>query len=313
MKTCVSIDMDNHQEYQSLIDPAGEMTGRSFYTDALPRFLDILDASGVRATFFMVGRDALVPEHRRIAREIVERGHEVGNHSHTHPYSFASLSREGKLHEITTAEQAIADATGQRPVGFRTPSSDVDIETLELLAELGYVYDASTFASPMMLAFLVYGKLFVKHDEYRLGSMRAVVAPSEPFRPSGTRLHRRREPGEPPGPDLIEMPLSVTPLLRLPFYATFLRMLGPRFFRRCVRRYGEQRSVLQMAFHLMDLVDLGETSLSGAVDRTPGLGVSFERRAGFVSSAIETLSRVGENATMGEVAAEHASRSVAAG
>ena len=107
----------------------------------------------------------------------------------------------------------------------------------------------------------------------------------------------------------MEIPLSVTPLLRLPFYATFLRILGPGFFSRCVRRYGTERHMLHMAFHLMDLVDHGGTSLGDAVQRSPGLGVSFARRGRFVTTAIETLSGVGENATMREVAAEHAARS----
>lgn len=312
MKICVSIDMDNFQEYRRLIDPSGEQQGRSFYTDALPRFLDALDEAGLRATFFMVGRDALVPEHGRIAREMVERGHEVGNHSHSHPYNFASLTREQKVREIETAEHAIADATGERPVGFRTPSCDVDEETIQILAEQGYTYDASTFPSPLMLAFVLYGKLFVKHDDYQLGPMTTVLAPSEPYRPSAARFYRPWRPGQAPGPDLVEIPLSVTPLLRLPFYATFLRMLGPRFFRARVKGYGRKRGLLHMAFHLMDLVDHAGTSLGEAVERSPGLGVPFERRARFVRSALAALAEAGESATLREIAREQVRASVAA-
>jgi len=308
LKICVSIDMDNFQEYRRLIDPGSEQPGRSFYSDALPRFLDALEAAGLRATFFMVGRDALVPEHRKIAREMIARGHEVANHSHSHPYNFASLSQEQKRRENEVAELAIADATGERPVGFRTPSCDVDEETVHILAERGYAYDASTFPSPLMLAFVVYGKLFVKHDDYQLGPMTTVLAPRQPYRPSAHHFYRAWRPGQPPGPDLVEIPLSVTPRARLPFYATLLRLLGSRFFGRCVRAYGRDREILHMAFHLMDLVDHTGTSLGRAVNRSPGLGVSFERRAAFVHDALAALAAAGEPATLREVAQEHAAR-----
>ncbi|MGH0029572.1 MAG: polysaccharide deacetylase family protein [Myxococcota bacterium] len=312
MKTCVSIDMDNFQEYRRLIDPAGRQPERSFYDDALPRFLDLLERAGLRATFFMVGRDAAPAEHRDVVRRLVDAGHEVGNHSQSHPYNFAALSREQKLREIVAAEEAIAERTGTRPVGFRTPSCDVDEETIRILAERGYAYDASTFPSPLMLAFVLYGKLFVKHDDYQLGPMTTVLAPRVPYRPSADRFYRAWRPGQPPGPDLVEIPLSVTPLARLPFYATFLRMLGPGFFRRCVRGYGTERPVLHVAFHLMDLVDHAGTSLGAAVDRSPGLGVPFEKRERFVASALETLAGVGENATLAEVARDAPQRASAA-
>lgn len=308
MKTCVSIDMDNHQDYRRLIDPSGDREARSFYVDALPRFLDALDAAGLRATFFVVGRDALVPEHRDLLQETVARGHELANHSHSHPYNFASLTREQKVREIEAAEQAIEAAVGTKPVGFRTPSCDVDNETIQILAEEGYAYDASTFPSPMMLAFVLYGKLFVKHDDYQLGPMTTILAPSDPYRPSAARFYRAWEPGQAPGPDLVEIPLSVTRRARLPFYATFLRMLGPRFLRRCVQAYGRERDMLHMAFHLMDLVDHEGTSLGEAVGRSPGLAVPFERRREFVADAFAALAEAGESVTLREIAEQRAAQ-----
>jgi hypothetical protein len=159
-----------------------------------------------------------------------------------------------------------------------------------------------------MLAFVLYGKLFVKHDDYRLGPMTTVLAPRQPYRPSAHRFYRAWQLGQPPGPDLVEIPLSVTPRTRLPFYATFLRMLGPGFFRRCVRAYGREADVLHMAFHLMDLVDHADTSLGRAVKRSPGLGVSFERRVAFVRGALSCLAEAGESATLREIARERADR-----
>ena len=93
VKVCISIDLDNYQDYQSLVDADLEGEPPSLYGDAIPRFLDLFDQHGVKATFFMIGRDAARSENRKIVREIAERGHEVGNHSFTHPYNFRRLGR----------------------------------------------------------------------------------------------------------------------------------------------------------------------------------------------------------------------------
>jgi len=93
MKACISVDMDNYQDYQSLVAPDTGAPRGSFFPDAVPRFLDELDRSGARATFFMIGRDGQDADNRRAVREIAARGHEVANHSQTHPYAFRRLGR----------------------------------------------------------------------------------------------------------------------------------------------------------------------------------------------------------------------------
>jgi hypothetical protein len=61
-----------------------------------------------------------------------------------------------------------------------------------------------------------------------------------------------------------------------------------------------------MAFHLLDLMDLSGTSLSRALASTPGLAVPYDRRRSFVRTALESIARMGEPATMREVAADYA-------
>jgi peptidoglycan/xylan/chitin deacetylase (PgdA/CDA1 family) len=110
VKVCASVDLDNYREYRRLVDPDGALPDVSFYDAALPRFLDAFDRHGMRATFFVVGKDLEVGAHRRAIREVAERGHEVGNHSWSHPYNLRSLPRREKEQEIARAEQARADA-----------------------------------------------------------------------------------------------------------------------------------------------------------------------------------------------------------
>ena len=83
-----------------------------------PRILDSLDASGVRATFFMVGRQIEVTG--AVARAIVAAGHDVGNHTYGHRHLW-TLSPAATVREVDAGAAAVADATGVRPRYFRPP------------------------------------------------------------------------------------------------------------------------------------------------------------------------------------------------
>lgn len=87
-------------------------------TDDTERILDTLAVREVRAAFFMVGRQ--VERHPRIARRIVAEGHEVGNHSYSHPiylYRSAGATRR----ELERTQEVIAATTGVRPIWSRPP------------------------------------------------------------------------------------------------------------------------------------------------------------------------------------------------
>jgi len=310
MKVCITVDLDNYQDYESLVDDRCAERPPSFYADALPRFLDLFERNGVRATLFAIGRDLADPANRRALREAAARGHEIGNHSYAHPYNFRSLSRARKAEEIDGAAAAIADAVGVAPVGFRTPSCDVDAETLELLAERGYLYESSVFPSPIMWAFMLYGRLFVRRADYQLGSPLAVLAPARPYEPRAARPFRAaRARGT--GLGLLEIPFSVATPLRIPFYSTLMRRLGPRAFDALLRAHGE-RDLLHALFHLIELADLRGTSLGDALDRAPGLGVPFEARCRFLEHAVAALARRGQAVPLREVAEAQRRRDAAA-
>lgn len=81
--------------------------------------LDLLDAHGAKATFFLVGARAEArPE---LVREIVARGHGIGNHSHTHPQArFWALGPMRMRREIDEAQATLTRIAGRAPVWFRS-------------------------------------------------------------------------------------------------------------------------------------------------------------------------------------------------
>ena len=87
--------------------------------------LDVLAAHNLKATFFMLGRQVeLFPE---IARRVIDEGHEVGNHSHSHPIYLFRSGNETR-NQLERAQETITRVTGARPrfarppCGVRTPA-----------------------------------------------------------------------------------------------------------------------------------------------------------------------------------------------
>ncbi|MEC5408148.1 polysaccharide deacetylase family protein [Paraburkholderia sp. MPAMCS5] len=85
-----------------------------------PRVLDLLDASGVRATFFCIGEKAR--RYPQLAREIVARGHALENHSQVHVHTFSVTFPRALTREISAAQRTLEDVSGERPLFFRAPA-----------------------------------------------------------------------------------------------------------------------------------------------------------------------------------------------
>ena len=86
--------------------------------EATPRILEVLSRYGVPATFFQCGVNVERAPAR--AREVVAAGHEIGNHTYTHPM-LHFRRREFIEEQIARAQSAILDHTGVTPRWFRAP------------------------------------------------------------------------------------------------------------------------------------------------------------------------------------------------
>ncbi len=95
--------------------------------------LDVLSRHKVRATFFVVG--TMIPGRRRLLRETLARGNEIGNHSWAH----GILTRRGAnaTRDMRATNAAIEAATGFRPCTFRPPYGLVDSRLVRRAHELG--------------------------------------------------------------------------------------------------------------------------------------------------------------------------------
>ena len=101
-----------------------------------PKLLDLLDRHQRKAIFFVIGEK--VEKHPELAREIIRRGHEIGNHTMTHPQgSFWCAGPWRTRREILDCQRAVEEATGVRPTRFRAPVGHRNLFTHPFTKKLG--------------------------------------------------------------------------------------------------------------------------------------------------------------------------------
>jgi peptidoglycan/xylan/chitin deacetylase (PgdA/CDA1 family) len=101
-----------------------------------PEVLDILDKYHVKATFFMIGSE--MEKYPEIVKEVVARGHVIGNHTYTHPHDIELDTEAQVIRELDQCEQVIERMTGRRTHLFRPPRGLVDSTVFTIAEEEGY-------------------------------------------------------------------------------------------------------------------------------------------------------------------------------
>lgn len=228
----LSLDLDNKWSYMKTHGDQGWEAFPSYLDVVVPRFLEVLQLIDLRMTVFVVGQDAALEENRAALASIPTAGHEIGNHSFHHEpwlhlYSDAQLRAE-----LSAAEDAIEDATGVRTTGFRGPGFSVSPAVIAELVRRGYQYDASTlptFLGPMARWYYFRtAKLDAEEAARRrrlFGRWRDGLQPIRPY-----RWRLAPSPGAAPGDEsadgqLIEIPVTTTPIFKTPFHVSYLLYL----------------------------------------------------------------------------------------
>ena len=99
------------------------------------KILDILDENGIQTTFFLV--DIWTQRFPELVQEISARGHEIGNHSATHP-QMSKLNRDQIQRELKVMSDNVQALTGTRPTLFRPPYGDYDNDVVLTARAEGY-------------------------------------------------------------------------------------------------------------------------------------------------------------------------------
>jgi hypothetical protein len=217
----LSLDLDNEWSYLKTHGDARWTSFPSYLDTVVPRALEFLHQRGLCITFFIVGQDAALEKNAAALRAIAAAGHEIGNHSFHHEPWLHLYSRDAIAGDIDAAESHIQRVTGARPRGFRGPGFSFSNDLLDILTRRGYAYDASTF--PTFIGPLARAYYFMKSRLNRgeLQRRKALFGnPGDGLRPN--RPYRWHVPAG----ELLEIPVTTMPGLRLPIHASYVIYLG---------------------------------------------------------------------------------------
>lgn len=110
---------------------------------AMPRIRRMLERESIPASFFYPAVSALL--HPDEVRAVAGDGHEIGIHSWIHEAN-TTLPREAERDLTFRARDVLAKVSGVDPVGMRTASWDFSVNTLDIIREMGLLYDSSLMA-----------------------------------------------------------------------------------------------------------------------------------------------------------------------
>jgi peptidoglycan/xylan/chitin deacetylase (PgdA/CDA1 family) len=146
-RCAVSLSFDADHETIPLRDadesPMRISQGQYGSRAAMPRIRRMLDRHGVRASFFYPAVSALL--HPEEVRALADEGHEIGIHSWIHEAN-TTVPPEAERELNLRAADTLTRISGRRPVGMRTASWDFSSATLDIIRELGLLYDSSLMA-----------------------------------------------------------------------------------------------------------------------------------------------------------------------
>jgi peptidoglycan/xylan/chitin deacetylase (PgdA/CDA1 family) len=302
----VSVDLDPVECYWRIhalpgAPPEGART--AILRRCLPRFAELFARHGVRATFFVVGRD--LDEDtlgRALVAQLARDGHELGSHTYTHPYDLVRLPSGEIASEIDRAHGVIGACGGTAPHGFRAPGYEISGEVIDLLRERHYRYDSSAFPSVpyygAKAAVMGAMRALGRPSGSTLGSPRILTAPRTPYRPASGAPYRAG------ALDIIELPLATTPILRLPVIGTSL-ITTPAWLRRHLVTAALRAPFFNLELHGIDLADAEADEIPPAlIARQPDLRRPLAHKLAALDETLAATKAAGARfARLDEVAA----------
>ncbi|RLB50212.1 MAG: polysaccharide deacetylase [Deltaproteobacteria bacterium] len=285
----VSVDLDEIDQYRGLHGlPPSDLCRHGVYDLALDRIGDFAAQLDIPLTLFAVGKDLERPQSATQLAALHDRGHRIENHSYTHRYDLSRLDRGQMEEEVARGQAVIEQLTGRRPVGFRAPGYTLSDRLLEVLAAQGLSFDSSAFPCPSYYlakcAALGWLKLRGRGSRAIVGSPLALAAPRTPYPQAGRGGHHG-------GAGLLELPISVTRRLRLPFIGTSITLAGSRGARLLARGCVDS-PLVNLELHGIDFLDVSD-GLDDLIAYQPDVRLPRDQKLVALVAAIDELRRYG--------------------
>ena len=271
----VNVDIDSLYLYYRIHGLDDADASNIVWERGVTRFAELFDEVGVRATFFVVASDLeRWPRAREMAEELVAAGHEIGNHTYTHPYDLIQRSDDEIAREIDEAHRILSEVRGSPVAGFRAPGYHMSDDVYRALVRTGYRYSSSIFPSPpyylAKLGVMGMMRLVGKTSKAIMGDPRIMIASRFP--------HHRRS--------MLEIPITVLPGIRFPIIGTSMTLLGQRGMR-LLRPAMRRMNFVNLEFHGIDLCDRDTDGID--LSSQPDLKVNVAEKRATYKATLEDL------------------------
>ena len=302
----INVDIDAIRFYHGIHGLAGWVSSASdpIWALGIPRFLELFAELNLSATFFVVAsdlvsvsdggaaRNATEAERRReLVRNAIARGHEVASHSFGHDYALSHRPFHEIYADLQRARDILTEVTGVSIEGFRAPGYNLSRPLIDAIQESKAIYSSSRLPSPPYFAakwmILLKGALMRRPSRSIVGEIAAPFFSRKPYRHQG---------------GLLELPISVFPLSRLPAIGTFLTLYGERGCR-WLLPYLKQEQWLNLEFHGIDLTDSSDVGIGQDLIRCqPDLSTPLIQKRTLFKTWFSSLLEGRNNLTLVKVA-----------
>lgn len=287
----LSLDLDNQWSYMKTHGDPDWKSLPSYFDVLMPHVLDLLKRLDLKITFFIVGQDAALEKNQAALKMLTDQGHEVGNHSFQHEPWLHLYPHDQLVREVLDTEAHIVRVTGQKPVGLRGPGFSWSADLFEILADNGYLYDASTlptYIGPLGRMYYFWTAKLSKAEKAQrkelFGKFSDGLRPVKAYQwvlPSGRRL--------------LEIPVTTIPVIKTPFHLSYLLYLS-RFSKLLMRSY------LQLAITMCRLTHTEPSFLLHPLDLLggdqvpnlaffPGMDIQGAQKAVIFQSILKSLQK----------------------
>jgi hypothetical protein len=278
----VSVDLDGlgcYAAIHGLPEPLEDRAQRAVPHVALTRLCELFDALPVKATLFVIGREAhIAPE---VLRAAAAAGHEIASHSFAHHYGMSRWAKERIAADLELCEEQFAGLGLPRPNGFRAPGYTLSASLLLALRERGYLYDSSLLPSPAYYAAkaaaMSLHKLVGRESHSILGGAGQLFGRRGAHFRAGVR----------------ELPISTTALLRAPVIGTTV-LAAP-----WLSKLGFAGGHFNLELHGIDALDASDVPADIA-SKQPGIALPAREKLHRLRSILKALP--GEGVTLSAAA-----------
>jgi hypothetical protein len=194
----------------------------------LLKILDLLNKHNIKATFFVTAKFAL--SNKRLIK-MLSKKYEIAFHGFSHKDDYLNTRKDTLLRRLRKGKQVIENIIGKKVNGFRAPrffrAKRFPFQKIMMLSDIGFKYDSSL------------------HPTWIPGRYNNFFAER--------RIKKYRR--------IIEIPVSVTPVMRLPLFWLAFRNFGLGYTKFCTHLCFLDSSYVMLLFHPWEFIELNELNL----------------------------------------------------